>query len=72
MREKGRRPQQKIVKWVSVVGERDRRRERYIEKERDRERWGPQQKRIKDVSLAAWREKREHEKERAIVYMFEK
>ena len=33
---------------------------------------GPQQKRIKDVSMAAWREKRECEKERAIVYMFEK
>ena len=45
-------------------GERDR--------ERERERWGPQQKRIKDVSMAAWREKREREKERAVVYMFEK
>ena len=48
--------------------------EKEIEKEREqeRERWSPQQKRIKDVSLAAWREKREREKERAIVYMFEK
>ena len=42
------------------------------ERKRSRERWGPQQKRIKDVSIAAWREKREREKERAIVYMFEK
>ena len=47
--------------------------EREIEKEREREREvGSTTEKIKDVSMAAWREKQEHEKERAIVYMFEK
>ena len=49
------RPQQMIVKWVSMAEEREMMGDR--ERKRAREE-------IKEVSMAAGREKREHEKER--------
>ena len=53
------RPQQKIVKWVSMAEERERAREVVGERQRKRVR-----EEIKEVSMAAGREKREREKER--------